>query len=256
MHKTITLDPQAINVRTGPGIDYRPVTLAKRQRSQIIGEHNGWLHVRLSDHRTGWVASWLMNNKTKPASSLAEATVVIDPGHGGQDTGAEMSPNTNNPAKMEKTYTLKVAKLVADDMRRQGARVILTRDNDRFVDLKPRPALAESIHADAFVSIHFDSSPHQNEGTGVTTYYYHQGQSLALARAVSPQFNNLALENHGVDFGDFLVIRDNSRPAILCELGYINSSHDARKIKSRTYQQRAAGDITTGVADYLHAQQK
>lgn len=252
MHKTITIDPAVINVRRGPGIDYQPVALAHRQRSQVIGEDNGWLHVRLSDHRTGWVASWLLNQKTKPASSLAEATIVIDPGHGGADTGAEMSANSKNPAKMEKTYTLKVARRVATDMRRQGARVILTRDNDRYVGLKPRPQLAESARADAFVSLHFDSSPRPNEGSGVTTYYYHQGPSLALSRAVSAHFNNLGLTNHGIDFGDYLVIRDNARPAILCELGYINSDHDARKIKSPAYQERAAADITAGVARYLH----
>lgn len=166
LHKTITLNPATINVRQGPGLDYRPIPFTKHQRSQVIGEQNGWLQVRLNGHQTGWVASWLLNRKVKPASSLAEATIIIDPGHGGQDVGAEMSPDTHNPAKMEKTYTLKVAKLVAADMRRQGARVILTRDNDRFVGLNPRPQLAASTHADAFVSIHFDSSPTPTKAAG------------------------------------------------------------------------------------------
>ena len=107
---------------------------------------------------------------------------------------------------------------MAKELRARGAQVILTRDNDRYVDLKSRPETAESIHADAFISFHFDSSPYANEGTGVTTYYYHKGNnSKKLASAINSQFNNLPLRNNGVDFSDFLVLRDNTRPAILCE---------------------------------------
>ncbi|MDO4855536.1 MAG: N-acetylmuramoyl-L-alanine amidase [Limosilactobacillus gorillae] len=254
--KTITINPEKLNVRTGPGMDYKRIALTKSIHAQVIGQENGWYKIRLANNRTGWVASWLLNDKTNPkASSLAEATIVIDPGHGGSDSGAEYK-NSTKKYYMEKTYTLSLAKKVAKDLQAKGARVIMTRNTDRYVGLSPRPKLAESSHANAFISFHFDSSPSANEGTGVTTYYYHTGASKRLASAVNKQFDNLPLRNNGIDFGDFLVIRNNTQPAILCEMGYINTTKDFRQIRRAGYQARVAKDVTTGLENYFKEVQK
>src|SRR5699024_5125636 len=105
----------------------------------------------------------------------------------------------------------------------------------------------ERVKADAFISFHFDSSPHPNEGSGMTTYYYHQGASKTLATLVNHELTPLPLANLGTDFGDFLVIRDNTQPAILCEMGYINTKRDFKQIKSARYQDQAATQIVKGV---------
>ncbi|WP_081443409.1 N-acetylmuramoyl-L-alanine amidase [Limosilactobacillus coleohominis] len=85
----------------------------------------------------------------------------------------------------------------------------------------------------------------------MTSYYYHRGKSKTLARNVSHQFNNLPLTNRGIDFGDFLVIRDTSLPSILCETGYVNTHKDFREIKKATFQKRVALDIRNGINHYL-----
>lgn len=251
--KTVVIKTANLNIHSGPGIDYPIIDTTKaQQRYHVIGERNDWYRVRVTDKKYGWVASWLVNRK-KPlqhVTRLSEATVVIDPGHGGSDSGAEYK-NSKNPQYMEKTYTLQLAKKVAVALRMRGCHVIMTRDNDRYVGLKPRPQLAESLHADAFISFHYDSSPQRNEGTGITAYYYHRGKSKQLASAMSQQFNNLPLTNKGNDFGNFLVIRDNTRPAILCEMGYINTKRDFNHIRSFTYQWKIANDVVKGLNQYL-----
>ena len=251
--RTTTIETSGLNVRTGPGLDYATIgTVKKGQRVTILKTRNSWYKIRLSDQRFGWVASWLVHpkNNLKHVSSLSEATIVIDPGHGGSDSGAEYK-NSTSKRYMEKTYTLQLANRVAQELRLRGAHVIMTRDSDRYVGLKPRPALAESMHADAFISFHFDSSPARNEASGFTTYYYHKGASKKLAKALNKQLNNLPLTNRGIEFGDFLVIRDNTRPAVLCEMGYINSTKDFNQIKNASYQQKIARDIAKGLNNYF-----
>lgn len=251
--KTVVVSVENVNVRQGPGLKYKTVkTLNSKTRLNVLAEKNDWYKVRISDHKFGWIASWLVNRRDnlQKATKLSEATIVIDAGHGGWDSGAEYK-DSKKSKYMEKAYTLKMAKLVATDLRTKGAHVIMTRDSDKYVGLKARPELAEKVHADAFISFHFDSSPQRNEATGLTTYYYHKGASKQLARTMNNQFDNLTLNNRGIDFGDFLVIRDNSRPAILCEMGYINNTHDFKSISSTTYQVKVARQVAKGLSDYF-----
>lgn len=253
----VVTNPQ-LNVRTGPGIEYQRIaTIRGKKRVTVVAKQNEWYRIRLTDHKFGWVASWLVNSHQvhKTATNLAEATIVLDPGHGGSDSGASYD-NSKKRSRLEKTYTLALAKKVAADLRAHGARVIMTRDSDNYVGLAPRPQLAESAHADAFVSFHYDSSPSANQGTGVTTYYYHKGASKRLARSVNGEFNNLPLTNKGIDFGNFEVIRDNTRPAILCEMGYINSTKDYHHIKSPTYQWLVTHDVVKGLNQFIAANRK
>lgn len=152
---------------------------------------------------------------------------------------------------MEKTYTLKIAKYLAADLKARGAKVVLTRSKDKYVGLKERVTIAKENHADCFVSLHLNSSPNKNEGSGVTTYYYHRGNSKHLDWQVSSQFHNLSLAENGIEFGDFLVIRDNPIAAILCETGYVNTKKDFKQIRKTRFQKKAAQDITKGLNQYL-----
>nr|WP_279403676.1 SH3 domain-containing protein [Secundilactobacillus kimchicus] len=80
-----------VNVRTGPGLSYRTTTeLKKGDVIYVVNRKDNWYRVRYSDHHFGWVASWLVNTTShlKTATNLSEATIVLDPGHGGSDSGA------------------------------------------------------------------------------------------------------------------------------------------------------------------------
>lgn len=246
----VTINRQAVTLRTGPGLTYAKVKhQAKSERVRIIGQRHDWYKLALSDHTVAWAPVWRVNHQTKVANgnALSEATIVIDAGHGGSDVGAEAVTDSTKAKYMEKTYTLKVAKLVAKKLRAKGARVLMTRTADQYVSLKDRPKVAERAKADAFISFHFNSSPNANEGSGVTAYYYHHNGSKQLAKLMSKAFAALPLTNLGTKFGDFYVLRENSQPAILCELGYINSKHDFKKIRSTAYQEQVADRVVAAV---------
>jgi N-acetylmuramoyl-L-alanine amidase len=210
--------------------------------------------VQTKSGQKGYVASWLVSlsandtaAKTIP-TKLSEATIMLDPGHGGSDSGAI----ANNGTSFEKTYTLETAKLVAAALRAAGAKVIMTRTSDTFVDLGPRADMANKDGVDAYISIHFDSAPTANQASGFTTYYYNPKKDLGLAKSLSTALGQaLPLTNKGVSYGNFEVLRDNDEPAVLLELGYINNDTDYKEIKSANYQQQAANAITQGLLKYF-----
>lgn len=176
---------------------------------------------------------------------------MIDAGHGGADAGAMANGSGHNKKNEEKTYTLLIANQLQKALVQQGARVIMTRDRDHFVSLESRVNLSNQRQADAFISLHLNSSPNENEGRGITTYYYHRGPSKQLAKAVSKQFGPLPGKNLGIEFGDFEVLRDNHQPAILCETGYINSDKDFKLIKKPAFQKKVAQAISHGLNSFL-----
>lgn len=239
-----------INVRTGPNINYQTKAILKKgQAVYIVQKKDNWYKVRYDDHRFGWVASWLINQspKIKTATNLSEATIVLDPGHGGSDSGALSIDKRHD----EKTYTLQLAKRVKNQLVTRGAHVIMTRTGNQTVSLGARPEMATDNHADAFISFHYDSSPANNLGSGFTTYYYHADTSLKLARTINQHLVGLPLENKGVEVGNFEVIRDNLRPALLLEMGYINTTRDFKAIENPAYQSKVAKDVTNGLAAYF-----
>lgn len=249
---SVTVKVAELNVRSGPAISYSVKgTVKKGSHLQVIKRQNNWLKVIANHRQVGWVASWLVNDTqiTNP-HKIAEATIVIDPGHGGADTGA-----LSNTGKQEQTYTLKIAQKVTNRLKATGARVIMTRNSNSTVSLNKRPDIAEANHADAFISFHLDSSDDPNSASGVTSYYYHPGRSKQIATTINDQFRStLPLPNRGVQFGDFLVIRDTNVPSVLLETGYINSDSNFSEIKSPSYQNQVADSVTKGLTNYFAKQ--
>lgn len=224
-------------------------TVTKGMRLKIIKTDANWSLVRQPNEKVAWAPTWLLNRKTplKALTPLAERTIMLDAGHGGSDTGA-----IANTGQFEKTYTLKTALATKAILESYGANVIMTRTQDKLVYLANIPTLAEKNHADASISFHFDSAPEKNLASGLTTYYYHQNNdSYRLAKTLNAQFNDFPIPNRGVEFGDFLVIRRNMRPAVLLEMGYINSNTDFKTIKSANYQTQVAQAIHVGLENYF-----
>ncbi|MFD1485626.1 N-acetylmuramoyl-L-alanine amidase [Lacticaseibacillus baoqingensis] len=244
----------AANIRSAAGLNAPVVTrVAKAAKLTVLNQSGDWYHVRTADNRTGYIASWILTmpgtTANKTATKLSEATIVLDPGHGGTDTGA-----LSTSGKYEKTYTLQLAQAVGAKLQAAGANVIYTRSNDTFVDLAPRPVVAAKVHADAFISFHFDSTANANTASGFTTYYYNGTKDKALAAYVNKALgSNLTLTDRGVAFGNYEVLRDNDQPSILMEMGYINSDKDFRLISSAAYHQQVASDIVAGLNNYFQS---
>jgi len=183
--------------------------------------------------------------KTKAKRLLEGKTIVIDPGHGGRDPGS-----TGQQGTTESDVTLQMAKAVQRELlQRTGATVILTRERDETVSMQQRVDAAKEAEADLFISIHFDAFT-TSDVEGVTTYY-NKPDDEPIARFVHEHLfrQDFDTRDRGVKFGDYYVLRENTVPALLLELGYISNRKDETRIKSQQFQEKAAKAIVDGIVE-------
>lgn len=206
--------------------------------------------VRTSDGYTGYLSTDDGTEVTKTIqevpSDLSDAVIVLDPGHGGSDTGAL----SNDEQTEEKTITLSTAKKVKAELEKAGATVYLTHTADELVPLADICTYSEKKQADVFISLHADSTEYANEATGITTYYYY-GEEKSLAQSIANSFSDLPLESRGVETGNYQVLRENLQPSVLVEMGYMNNDEDLSELTSDTYQQQIAESLTRALTDYF-----
>jgi len=221
---------------------------------------------------------------------LKISRIVIDPGHGGHDTGT-IGPH----GLMEKDLCLDVAlrlgKLIEDKL--PGAEVIYTRKDDTFVPLEQRTAMANDAKADLFVSIHANSS-HDQAARGVETYYLNFSTSAesmevatrenALAQsslhdlqdiikkiarnekieeskelandiqdslAHRMQLISQSQKNRGVKKAPFIVLIGANMPSVLTEISFISNPNDERLLRKGDQRQRVADGLYRGITNYL-----
>ncbi|WP_414840244.1 N-acetylmuramoyl-L-alanine amidase [Carnobacterium sp. TMP28] len=236
--ETITARFEGTNIRKGPSTNETILFKAnKGDNFTYLSTEGEWYKIKNNDGQTGYVANWVVDLSESqlaapPANitSLAEATIVIDAGHGGEDPGAP-APNYN-----EKEATLKTASALSGKLKQAGANVILTRSSDEFVSLEKRASISNQASADVFISLHYDSTEIPNEVSGTTTYYYNE-KDVGLAETINEQLQiNNPLPNNGTRFGNFYVLRENTQPAILLELGYLNNTVDQATIYTNSYR--------------------
>lgn len=184
--------------------------------------------------------------QSKP-TSLSEAVIVIDPGHGGDDVGAL---STDEQVE-EKEITLSTAKKVKAALEATGATVYLTHETDEYIQLSDICAYSSEKSADVFISLHADSTETANEATGITTYYYY-GKNEELAQTIADGFSNLPLDSRDIAYGNFQVLRENLQPAILVEMGYMNNDSDLAKLVTDSYQEKFAESLTTSLTTYFN----
>ncbi|MCP6760660.1 MAG: N-acetylmuramoyl-L-alanine amidase [Fischerella sp. CENA71] len=172
--------------------------------------------------------------------------VLIDPGHGGKDSGA-----LGIGGAREKDVILPIGKKLGEILQRHGVQVVLTRSSDYFVTLPGRVKMAESVDADVFVSIHANSAgAGRPDVNGLETYYYDTGLSLAriVHRSILQSVN---VRDRGVRKARFYVLRKSSMPSILVETGYMTGRQDMARLKTASYQNQMAEAIARGILQYL-----
>ena len=172
--------------------------------------------------------------------------VVIDPGHGGKDSGA---PGLGG--LLEKDVILPIGKRVAAILEQNGVQTILTRDSDFFVELQGRVDIAERANATLFVSIHANSVDGRPDVSGLEVYYYDSGYGLAEVVRRSILQNISTIKDRGTRKARFYVLRKSSMPSILVETGYMTGREDNPRLASPEYQNRMAEAIARGVLRYL-----
>jgi N-acetylmuramoyl-L-alanine amidase len=178
-----------------------------------------------------------------PPTPLRRKTgvVVVDAGHGGKDPGT-MVGSTD-----EKHINLQVAKKVAALLTQRGITVVMTRQDDHFVELEDRADVANRRGADLFVSIHCDSSP-DREMRGFTIYVARDAsrEAYQAARSISTSMK-AASDTRGIREADYKVLVLTRCPAVLVELGYLSNSADARRLQDAAFQTRLAQAVTDGI---------
>jgi len=193
--------------------------------------------------------------------SLPAATnphlIVLDPGHGGSDVGAQHNGLT------EKDVTLDIARRLRTVLAARGWTVRMTRDSDTDVyapndsahdELQARCDVANKAGARMFVSIHANSFT-SSSLSGTTTYYY-KGIDLSLAREVHRRLiDELGTKDDGVRKDNFYVVHHTTMPAILVETAFLSNSGDAALLSSPAFLQRIATAIADGVGDYARLPQ-
>ena len=183
-----------------------------------------------------------------PRRSLRKGkiVVIIDPGHGGKDSGA-----IGIGGVLEKDVILPISKRITEVLERNGIQVIMTRDSDYFVTLPGRVTMAERANADVFVSIHANSAgANRPEVSGLETYHYDSG--LRLAQIVhSKILQSLNVRDRKVRKARFYVLRKTSMPSILVETGFLTGRDDAAKLRTSAYQNQMADAIAQGILQYL-----
>ncbi|QOV22197.1 N-acetylmuramoyl-L-alanine amidase [Anabaenopsis elenkinii] len=174
------------------------------------------------------------------------AVVMIDPGHGGRDPGA-----IGIGGLRESDIVLPISKRIAAILQQNGIQVVLTRDSDYFVSLQERVNLAARTNADLFVSIHANAiSMSRPDVNGLETYYYDNGQSLARSIHNSV-LQNVTIRDRQVRRARFYVLRRNTMPSVLVEVGFVTGAEDAARLRSTAYQNQMADAIARGILQYL-----
>lgn len=219
-----------------------------------------------------------VNDDANPFTAARRIKIVIDPGHGGSDRG------TVGPGGLEeKELVLEIARrlgtLVSD---RLAAEITYTRSGDYFVPLEARSALANSVDADLFISIHANASDSRSV-RGVETFYIDPRSSgsaslvtaggvgssdhkkraanIAASRnlaavvqhalytrlaAVNPQ-----LRDRGIKAAPLVVLAGPNMPSILTEISFISSASEERRLKDSKYCERIVEALYVGIATYL-----
>ena len=195
----------------------------------------------------------------------ATRTVVLDPGHGGGDSGTRSARND-----LEKTYALDWALRAERLLTNAGWNVFLTRRADVDVSLAERVAFADRVRADLFISLHFNSTFPQTQPSGIETYCLTPaGMPSTLVRGYADDeravFPNNAFDasnmqwafrihrsllaqtqahDDGIKRARFMgVLRYQNRPAILIEGGFLSNPRDAVNIDSGAYRELLAGAV-------------
>lgn len=198
-------------------------------------------------------------------------TVVLDAGHGGQDSGT-----VNTTLRLqEKDFALDVALRLRRQLAGTGWKVVLTRDEDRFVPLRERAEIANRANADVLVSIHFNAVAGNSTVRGTETFVltprHQRSTSSALASpdddAEQPGnahdhwsqvlgwqlhrrlLTKLGTEDRGLKRARFAVLRYADCPAVLVEAGYLSNDSEARRIADAKFR----GDIAEALAAGLQA---
>lgn len=248
-----------LNVRTKPNAS-APLVETLAHNTKVLQAHpeGVWAYIQTPSGERGYVHSaYLVQEKSVSQSqttggALSKKLIVLDPGHGGHDSGAV------GFGYAEKTATLAMAKYAKQYFDQSPFQVAMTRTDDRFISLANRVRFAHNRNADAFISIHINSAGNSS-ATGLESYYSTSRSkgNIAGSRALTTYIQHRMLQewglrNRGVKTAPFYVIRWTNMPSTLLEAGFISNKNDNYKIRTPKHQKQIGRAVYLGTLDYYY----
>jgi N-acetylmuramoyl-L-alanine amidase len=214
----------------------------------------------------------------KPILPMYNAIIVLDPGHGGNDIGAQSTAEIE-----EKAVTLNMAQLIASRLGKDY-KVVLTRTDDYLLDIPGRTSVANHLQADLFISLHAGGS-FQHSAGGTSVFYYETASEPSRtdkSTALDPltDIDSPVLWNHiqekyltsskkfakithariftitqdpdsSVQGAPLVVLKGADMPAILIELGYLTNPNESKALVDQNFLTLLADAISKGIREYL-----
>jgi len=170
-------------------------------------------------------------------------TVVIDAGHGGNDRGGSWGK------VYEKHLALDTAFRLERYLKQKGYNVVMTRRTDKYLSLSQRSNFANRYRNAIFVSVHINKAS-RTGAAGIETFYYgSEGKKLGAAIQEN-MVSKVKVEDRGLKFARFYVLRNTKIPAVLAEIGFVSNYGDRQRLKSGYYRDAVAKAIADGIAQY------
>lgn len=180
---------------------------------------------------------------------LHNIRIAIDAGHGGYENGA-----TGCLGDKEKDINLSIAKYLEAELKKRGAKVIMTRNADNYVGLKDRVEIANYGNAVVFISIHGNAlpdglDPNKNRGTSIY-YYYNQAKPLADL-IMDTVVSEIGVPNDKVRQGSLAVVRNTNALSLLIEVSYLINPEDNANLINPDFQKQYAKAIADSLEKYF-----
>jgi N-acetylmuramoyl-L-alanine amidase len=191
---------------------------------------------------------------TKQRRSLKGIKILLDPGHGGQESGAA-GPN----GTLEKDVNLTISKLIRDDLVKRGATVVMTREDDKEVSLVERQVIIAKEEPAISVSIHHNSLPDDGDAENIKGFgsFWYNTQSHDLALFLHNYIvKKISRPSYGVFWNNLALTRPAVTPSVLLELGFMSNPNEFEQIIDPKDQQKMANAIANGIEQWFYKSNK
>ena len=211
-------------------------------------------HIPSDKKKFGYSSYFNDNNElivkiNKFIPKIKDLTITIDAGHGGSEIGA-----IGCLGNKEKDFNLSVAKKLQKILTDSGAKVVMTRDTDKYVSLTDRTKIANNSNSQIFISIHANALPDSlldKNITGTEVYYFYP-QAKALGQEILTSITSkVGTKNGGVKGQSFAVVRNTNALSILLEVGYMIDPEEDSKLADEKFQNDVAQAIKEGIEKFL-----
>ncbi len=192
---------------------------------------------------------------------LIDTIIVVDPGHGGRDSG------TTYGEILEKDINLEISKVLKKELQSNGATVYMTRTKDEDLssiydpakkrgDLYRRLLLLHNKKSDLYISIHINWYPNTSISGAEVLYNEINPSNRLLAKSIMNEFKKDLNSTRRITTTDLYMYRNTTIPGVLVECGYLSNLTERKLLQTKEYQEKISKSITEGIINYLKKENK